>query len=192
MPSRSMNAPKSVMFLTVPMTLSPVLTLPRNFWRFSRALLLDDFATAEDDVFALLVDLDDLEIVGVRDELLEILWRDDVDLRGGKEGFHTDVDREAALDDCLHLALDQAAVLVNADDLLPVLTCRGLFLGKDDHALVVFEALEEHFDLVADFDFRGSSNSLAEITPSLLYPMSTRNSLGRTSRMCPLTMLPSR
>ena len=35
MPSRSMNAPKSVMFLTVPLRMSPTLTPSRNFWRFS-------------------------------------------------------------------------------------------------------------------------------------------------------------
>ena len=45
------------------------------------AFLLDEFAAGEDDVLALLVDLDDLEFVGVADELREVLGRDDVDLR---------------------------------------------------------------------------------------------------------------
>ena len=47
---------------------------------FIRAFLLDDFAAAENDVFAILVDFDDFEIVGVVDELLKIFRRDDVDL----------------------------------------------------------------------------------------------------------------
>ena len=38
------------------------------------------------------------------------------------------------------------------DDLVPVLAVGGLLLREDDHALVVFEALEEHFDFVADFE----------------------------------------
>ena len=37
-------------------------------------------------------------------------------------------------------------------DLVPVLLVRGLLLGEDDHAFVVFEALEEDFDFVADFE----------------------------------------
>ena len=45
------------------------------------ALLLDELAAAEDDVLAVVVDLDDLEVVGVADELLEIFRGDDVDLR---------------------------------------------------------------------------------------------------------------
>ena len=119
---------------------------------FLRALLLDDFAAAEDDVFPVVVDFDDLEIVGVADELLEILRRDDVDLRAGQKRLDADVDDEAAFDDGLHLALDQAVALEDRDDLVPVLPVGGLLLREDDHALVVFETLEEDFDFVADFD----------------------------------------
>ncbi len=51
------------------------------------------------------------------------------------------------------LALDEAVALENFDDLFPVLLVGGFFLGEDDHALVVFEALQEHFDFVADLEF---------------------------------------
>ncbi len=37
-------------------------------------------------------------------------------------------------------------------DLFPVLLVGGLLLGEDDHAFVVFQALEEHFDFVAYLD----------------------------------------
>ena len=37
----------------------------------------------------------------------------------------------------------------HADDLLPVLAVEGLLTREDDHALVVFEAFEQHVDLVA-------------------------------------------
>ena len=40
----------------------------------------DEFAAGENDVLALLIDFDDLEIVGVADELREILRGDDVNL----------------------------------------------------------------------------------------------------------------
>src|SRR4029077_7098948 len=54
---------------------------------FLAPFLLDELAPAEDDVAAIVVNFDDLEIVGVADELLEVAWRDDVDLRGGEESF---------------------------------------------------------------------------------------------------------
>ena len=87
------------------------------------ALLLDEFAAGEDDVFAVVVDLDDLEVVGVADELLEILRGNDVDLGGGKEGLDADIDGEAAFDDGFDLALDEAVALEDFDDLVPVLSC---------------------------------------------------------------------
>jgi hypothetical protein len=62
MPPRSTKAPYSVMFLMTPLT-----TIPS--WRFLRvdsfkfvALLLEEHAARQDDVAALLVELDDLEL----------------------------------------------------------------------------------------------------------------------------------
>ncbi len=162
-----MNAPKSVRFLTVPCTRSPTLDAFQEFLALLAALLLDEFAPAEDHVLAVVVDLDDLEIVGVADELLQIFRRDDVDLRGGQKRLDADVDHEAAFDDGLHLAFDQAVALEDVDDLVPVLAVGGLFLREDDHALVVFEALEEHFDFVADFQgCRCHQTPASEMTPS--------------------------
>ena len=116
------------------------------------ALGLDDLAAAEDDVLAVVVDLDDLELVDVTDVFGEVLRRDDVDLRAGQEGLDADVDHEAALDDALDLAFDEPAVVEDLDDLVPVLLVGGFLLREDDHALVVLEFLEEDFDLVADLD----------------------------------------
>ncbi len=36
--------------------------------------------------------------------------------------------------------------------LVPVLLELGLFLGEDDHAVLVFELLDEDVDFIADFD----------------------------------------
>jgi hypothetical protein len=117
------------------------------------ALGFDDFAAGKHDVLALVVDLDDFEFVNVADVFVEILRRDDVHLRAGKEGFDADVDGEAAFDDAFDLAADETAVLEDLDDLFPVLFVGGFFLREDDHALVVFEFFEQDFDFVADFDF---------------------------------------
>ena len=148
-----MNAPKSVMFLTVPLTVSPTLTRFEEPLRFSAALLLDEFAAGEDDVLAVVVDLDDLELVGVADELLEILGRNDVDLRSREERFDADVDHEAAFDHGLDLAFDQAVAVENLDDLVPVLLCAAFSL--------------ERTTMPSSFSSRSSSTSTSSPTSSV-------------------------
>ncbi len=51
-----------------------------EFLPFFAAFLLDQFAPAQDHVAPVVIDLDDFEIVGVADELLQILRGHDVDL----------------------------------------------------------------------------------------------------------------
>ena len=117
-----MNAPKSVMFLTVPLRMSPGRHFGEQLRAALGAFLLDEFAAGEDDVLPLLVDLDDLEFVGVADVLREVLRRDDVDLRGGQEGLDADVDEQAAFDDGFDLAGDGAAFVADGEDAFPVLS----------------------------------------------------------------------
>ena len=72
MPFKSMNAPKSVMFLTVPLRMSPGTISAEQLGALLVALRLDQFAAREHDVLALLVDFDDLEFVAVADEFREV------------------------------------------------------------------------------------------------------------------------
>src|SRR6201982_1044272 len=60
---------------------------------FLGTFLLDDFPAAQHHVLPLVVDLNDLEIVGVADELLKITRRNNIDLRSGQERFDADVYR---------------------------------------------------------------------------------------------------
>ncbi len=116
-------------------------------------LCLDDFAAGNDDVFTLVVDFNDFEFVNVADVFVEILRWDDVHLGAWKEGLDADIDGESAFDDSFDLAADETAVLEDFDDFFPILFVGGFLFGQDNHALVVFEFLEKHFDFVADFDF---------------------------------------
>ena len=43
--------------------------------------------------------------------------------------------------------------MVNSNNFLPVLAVGGFLLGEHDHALVIFEFYEKHFDFVTLFDF---------------------------------------
>ena len=95
---------------------------------FFGSLLLDDFPAAKNDVFALVVDLDDLKVVGVTDELLEILRRNNIDLGTGEECFDADINGQTAFDHRFHLAFDQAIAFEDLDNFVPVLLVSGLFL----------------------------------------------------------------
>src|SRR6185295_13642465 len=73
------------------------------------ALLLEKDAPREHDVAALLVELDDLELVGLPDELVQVADGPKIDLRAGQEGLHAaaDGDRKAALHSLRDGALDE-------------------------------------------------------------------------------------
>ena len=116
-------------------------------------LALDHLAAGEHDVLALIVDLHNFKFVDLAEILVEILRRDDVNLRAGQEGFHTDVDHEATLDGTLDLAFDKSTLMVDSNNFLPVLTVSGFLLGENNHALVVFELDEKHFHFITFFDF---------------------------------------
>src|SRR4029078_9427959 len=123
------------------------------------ALALEEDAAAEDDVAALLVELDDHELVGLPDQLIEVPDGPQVDLRSWEEGLHAaaDGDREAALHALADGALDELVRLAGVRDLIPDLHLVGLLLGEGHEAVVVLAALDEDVDLVARLDGRLSA-----------------------------------
>ena len=134
------------------------------------SFLFDQFAPGEHDVLPLLVDFDDLEIVGVADVLRQVLRRYDVNLGSGQKGFNADIDEQPALDHALDFTGDGAPFIANGQDAFPILLELRLFLGKNDHSLLVFELLNQHIYLVAQFDpfevfeFVGGNDPLALVT----------------------------
>ena len=69
------------------------------------ALLLDDFTARDNDIFSIVIDLDDLKLKHFAYVFVEISWWNDVNLRTGQESLHSDVDHQAAFDDRLDLGL---------------------------------------------------------------------------------------
>ena len=116
------------------------------------ALLFDQLAARQDDVLALLVDLDHLEFVGVADVTGQVLGRGNIDLRGREERLDADVDEQPALDHGFDLAVDRAAFVADGENLIPVFLELGLFLRQDDHAVLVFELFDQNVDLIANLD----------------------------------------
>ena len=120
------------------------------------ALGLQDHAARNDDVPPTLVELDDLEVVGLPDQVLDVRNPAQSDLRSRQEGIDAhEVDGYAALDLAGQHTLDRHVVLVGFLDLLPDAEEVGLLLGEHDDAIVVFEALEKDLDLTALFELIG-------------------------------------
>ena len=133
------------------------------------ALCLDNFAAGKDDVFAVVVDFDDLEFEDLANVFVEVLRWNDVDLAAREEGLDADVDHKATFDDRFDLAFDESAIAEHGSDLFPVLFVGSLLFGENDHAFVVFEFLEEYLDLVTDlnvfiFEFVGGDGSFGFVT----------------------------
>jgi hypothetical protein len=96
------------------------------------ALALEQDAAGKHDVSALLVELDDLELVGLADQLVQVADGTQVDLRAREEGLHAaaDGDREAALHALADGAFDELVRLAGVRDLIPDLHLVGLLLGE--------------------------------------------------------------
>ena len=117
------------------------------------ALFFDEFATGDDEVLLLLVDLDDLEVEGLAHELFEVLGGIDVDLGGRHERVDADGDDEASLDDGLDAALDDGAFLAIGFDAFPLPDLEGAIVGDGRGAVLVLKLLEVDLELHADLDF---------------------------------------
>ena len=121
-----------------------------------RSLLLEDHPPTHDDVTPPFVELEDLEIVLRTDQLLDVVDPAQGDLGAGQEGIHS---HEVYGGTSLDLPLDHAGyglvVVERGLDLLPDAEEVGLLLGQDDDPLLILQALEEHFDLVARMQLAG-------------------------------------
>src|SRR5207248_5137134 len=100
----------------------------------SLALLLEQDAAAQDDIAALLVELDHLELELLADQLVEIADRPQVYLRARQERLHADVDGKPALDPPDDGAFNTLVALARGRNLVPDSHLVGLLVGADDHA----------------------------------------------------------
>ena len=110
---------------------------------------LDQFAAADDDVAAALVDLQDHALDLLIDVIGDVGRPADIDLAGRQEDVDADIDQEPALDLARDAALDDVSFVVAGDDHLPGSHPMRLLAGQDDLAGLVFHPLEQDLDLVA-------------------------------------------
>ena len=149
MPPRSTKAPKSAMFLTVPLRTWPTADLLEQLLLLGLAGDLDQLAAADDDVAPALVDLQDHALDVLIDVIGDVGWTADVDLAGGQEDVDADIDQQPALDLAGDASLDDVAFVIAGDDHLPGAHPVRFLARQDDLAGLVFHALEQDFDVVA-------------------------------------------
>src|SRR4029079_8916884 len=103
----------------------------------------------EDDVAALLVDLDDAHAQLLAAQGIEVADGTDVDLRAWQERADADVDGEPALDPLDDATDDDLALGIGLLDLVPDLHLLGFFTREHHVAFAVLRALEQDVDDVA-------------------------------------------
>ena len=116
------------------------------------SLFLEEDATRQNNVASLLVELDDLEVVGLTHHAVEVLHRAEVHLRTGQEGLDTDVHAEATLHAGHDVAADGLIRLDSIRDSVPCLHQVGLLLGQTQRPGLLRHAVEVDINLVANFE----------------------------------------
>src|SRR5262249_20656924 len=116
--------------------------------------LFQNGTTRHHDVAAATIHLEDLERLGVVHQRRDVADRTDVHLRARQEGHRAvEVDGEAALDLVEDDARDLFVVLERLLELAPALFAARLVARQHGFAEGVFDAIEEHFHLVANLEF---------------------------------------
>ena len=129
---------------------------------------------------------------------VDVAHRADVDLAAGEEGHGAvEVDGEAALDAAEDAALDALAFAELALELVPRGFAAGAVAAEHRFAFGVLDAVDEHFDFVADDQAVSPSsspraNSRRATRPSLLRPTSITAMPFSIAVMVPLTTRPSK
>src|SRR5437773_1841695 len=76
-----------------------LLQLLHQLLALARAFLLEDHATRDDNVPATLIELDDLEVEGLTEQLVDVWHATERDLRSGEKCINShQIDENAALD----------------------------------------------------------------------------------------------
>src|SRR4051812_2112480 len=114
--------------------------------------LLQPRTAGEDDVVAVLVELDDLGLERLAHVGLQVAHAPHLDQRRRQEAAQADVEDQAALDDLDDGAFDDLVVVLLLLDRAPGALVLGALLGQDQPTLLVLLLEDERLDLVADLD----------------------------------------
>ena len=151
-PPRSTNAPKLTIEETTPRADLALGELVEELAADLGLGLLQPLATGEDDVVAVLVELDDLRLELAAHVGLQVADAAHLDQRGGEEPAQADVEDEATLDDLDDGAGDDLVGFLLGLDRAPGALVLCALLGEDQPAFLVLLLEDQGFHLVADLD----------------------------------------
>ena len=117
--------------------------------------LLEPGPARQDDVVAVLVELDDLGLELLADVRLEVADAAHLDEGGGEEAAQADVEDEPTLDDLDDGAGDDAVLFLDLLDRAPGALVLRALLGQDEPTFLVLLLEDQGLDLVADLDDLG-------------------------------------
>jgi hypothetical protein len=152
MPPRSMNAPKSAMFLTVPLADFADLQAFEGLLLELFALLLDELAAADDDVATLFVNLEDDGVDVAADPVGNSPGRRMSTCEAGRKTGTPISTSKPPLIFLVTLPETGSPFLLGLHDGFPVDDAISLALADLHQTGVAFDVFEQDLDLVADLD----------------------------------------
>ena len=115
---------------------------------------LDECLVADNNVLEFLIDLDNLEFHCLAHKDVVVADRLHVDLRAGEECLDAEyIDDHATLGAAFDVAFDDLVVLESRVDAVPRTCSTSFAVRQDQLAFLVFLVFDEHFHLIAHFDF---------------------------------------
>src|SRR5699024_10780347 len=114
--------------------------------------LLEPGTPRQDDVVAVLVELDDLGLELLADVRLQVTDAAHLDQRRGQEAAQPDVENQTALDDLDDRTGDDAVFVLDVLDRAPSALVLRPLLGQDESAFLVLLLQDKRLDLVAHGD----------------------------------------
>ena len=109
-------------------------------------------AARQDDVVAVLVELDDLALERATNKWVQVADAAKVDERCGQEPPQADVEDQTALDDLDDRALDDLVPLLLLLDRSPGALVLGALLGEDEAAVLVLFREDQRLELLIELD----------------------------------------
>ena len=116
--------------------------------------LFDEDLVADNDIFGRMVDLHDAEVHRLADERVEVAHGANVDLRAREERIDAEeIDHDPSFDAANAATLEDLSRLERFRHPVPDAHEVGPFAREDELAVLVLNAFEKHFNLVADLQF---------------------------------------
>ena len=109
----------------------------------------DQLATADDDVASFEIDLQYSGTNRAANEVADIAWTANIDLRCRQENWNPDVDQKSALDLAKNFSFDNIAFLLRLQQQFPTADAISFALRENNVSVLIFDFFQENIDIIA-------------------------------------------